>query len=201
MPPALPARANLEHYRKQAKALVRAFRAGEREAVARAEAVLGDRAAERFLLSDAQHVIARELGHRSWPDLVVHAGADDDRLSAIRAALDAARSGWGELGDAVLDGRVEYRPGEAVGVRVRKRGRNYTIDDDGAAVAKAGRPRGWLDVARRVAENEYWLNVNRRGVIFVPAFEHRGMGWLAWVVLRVADASLAVYQELLELEG
>jgi hypothetical protein len=103
------------------------------------------------------------------------------------------------VGAVVLDGGVEYVPGEQVGVRVRKRGRNYTVDDDGAAVAKAGRPAGWLEVARRVAEEENWLNVNRRGVVFVGAFEHRGPGWLASLALRVADASLAVYQELLEL--
>ena len=186
----------MEYHRKQAKALVRAYRDGEREAVERAERVLGERARQRFLLSDAQHVVARELGHRSWPDLVA-ADVSQDRLTALGAALDAARAGWGELGETVLDGRVEYRPGEPVGVRVRKRGRNYTIDDDGAAVAKAGKPTGWLDVARRVAEGEYWLNVNRRGTVFVPGFEGRD---LAWLVLRTADASLAVYQEVLELD-
>jgi hypothetical protein len=49
---------DLEHERKEAKRLVRAFRAGEPEAVHRAEAVLGARARERFGLSDAQHVVA-----------------------------------------------------------------------------------------------------------------------------------------------
>ena len=37
----------MEYHRKQAKALVRAYRAGEREAVRRVEAILGDRARER----------------------------------------------------------------------------------------------------------------------------------------------------------
>jgi hypothetical protein len=186
----------MEFHRKQAKALVRGFRAGERDAAERAERVLGERASKRFLLSDAQHVVARELGHRSWPELL-HSAESQDRLPALGASLDAARPALGERGETVLDGGVEYRPGEPVGVRVRKRGRQYTIDDDGAAVAKAGRPEGWLDLARRIAEDEFWLNVNRRGMVFVPAFEGRD---LAWLVLRVADASVAVYEELLELQ-
>jgi hypothetical protein len=187
----------MEYHRKQAKALVRGYRSGEREAIERAEAVLGERAQERFLLGDAQHVIAREQGYRSWPDLV-HAARPSDRLSAIRAALDAARREWGELGEVVLDGGVEYVERVAVEVRVRKRGRNYTIDDEGAAVARAGRPAGWLEVARRVAEDEYWLNVNRRGVVFVGGFEGRRLDRL---VLRIADASLAVHNALLELDA
>jgi hypothetical protein len=162
----------MEYHRKQAKALVRAYRAGEPEAVERAEAVLGERARERFLLSDAQHVVAREQGHRTWRDLV-----RASELSTIRVDLGAG--------------------GEPVEVRVRKRGDRYTIDDDGAAVAKAGTPPGWLDVARQVV-GAYWLNVNRRGVIFVPAVE--GGVDLDWLVGRIADCSAAVYQELLELD-
>jgi hypothetical protein len=157
----------MEYHRKQAKALVRAYRSGDAEAVARAESVLGERARERFLLSDAQHVIAREQGQRTWSELV-------------RAT---------EPGEAVL--------GDRDTVRVRKRGHRYVIDDDGAAVAKAGRPPGWLDVARQVVE-AYDLNVNRRGVVFVPAVE--GGVDLNWLVRRVAECSAAVYQELLELD-
>ena len=43
----LPARLDLEWYRKDAKALVRAFGAGEPDAVARAEEALGERAHAR----------------------------------------------------------------------------------------------------------------------------------------------------------
>jgi ankyrin repeat protein len=60
---------DLERYRKDAKALVRAYRRGDDDALARAGAVLGDRAAARFQLSDAQHVVAVEHGYRSWPAL------------------------------------------------------------------------------------------------------------------------------------
>ena len=60
----LPARLDLEHYRKQAKSLVRDHAAGEREARGRAAEMLGPRADDRFLLSDAQHVIARSQPRR-----------------------------------------------------------------------------------------------------------------------------------------
>jgi ankyrin repeat protein len=60
---------DLERYKKDAKALVRAARQNDAEALARAHAVLGERAAKRFQLSDAQHVVAVEHGYRSWRDL------------------------------------------------------------------------------------------------------------------------------------
>jgi hypothetical protein len=65
---ALPANPSLEYYRKQAKALQRAFAAGDQEAAARVAEILGDRAAERFQLSDAQFVLAQEHGFRSWAE-------------------------------------------------------------------------------------------------------------------------------------
>ena len=64
----LPARLDLEWYRKQAKELVRAWRERDRDAVERVEEALGERAHERFGLSDAQWVIASEHGHRSWAE-------------------------------------------------------------------------------------------------------------------------------------
>lgn len=69
----------LEHYRKDAKQLLRAFRVGEREALERAQEALGERAHERFQLGDAQHVVAVEHGYGSWPQLkhaLEHAEAD-----------------------------------------------------------------------------------------------------------------------------
>jgi hypothetical protein len=60
---------DLERMRKDAKALRRAFAADDATAVSRAEQVLGERAGERFGLSDAQHVVAVENGYRTWPEL------------------------------------------------------------------------------------------------------------------------------------
>ena len=64
----LPAHPDLEYYRKQAKHLQRSYEAGDAAARARAADVLGDRAAERFLLSDAQFVLAQEHGFRTWAE-------------------------------------------------------------------------------------------------------------------------------------
>jgi hypothetical protein len=163
----------MEYHRKQAKALVRAFRAGEREAVERAEAVLGERARERFQLSDAQHVVAREQGYPAWPELL----RVEDRE------------------ETVVETGVRYGDGEPVRVRVRRRGHRYTIDDDGAAVAKAGRPPGWLEVVRPIVEDDYWVNVNRRGVVFVPTVRKAPPA----LVDRIAECSAAVYDRLVDL--
>jgi hypothetical protein len=64
----LPAHPNLEYYRKQAKHLQHTYETGDAAAQARVAEVLGDRAAERFLLSDAQFVLAQEHGFRTWAE-------------------------------------------------------------------------------------------------------------------------------------
>jgi hypothetical protein len=162
----------VEHRRKQAKALVRAYRAGEPEARARAEAVLGTRATGRFLLSDAQHVVAREAGYGSWREL--REASAEERL---------------------VDSGLEYAAGEPVLVRIRTR-KAVHIDDGGRAVALAGRPHGWPELAER-AVGAYALNVNRRGVVFVATVHD---AWVDELTARIARASQAVYQELIEAE-
>ena len=64
----LHARLDLDWYRKQAKELVRGWREREPDAVERVAEALGERAHDRFGLSDAQWVIAAEHGHRSWAE-------------------------------------------------------------------------------------------------------------------------------------
>ncbi|MBT4501902.1 MAG: hypothetical protein HOC74_29490 [Gemmatimonadetes bacterium] len=59
--------ASLEHLRKQAKKLLKAYQAGDRSEVERVK-VHCDR--EEFTLNDAQFVLAREYGFGSWPKLV-----------------------------------------------------------------------------------------------------------------------------------
>jgi hypothetical protein len=73
----LPAHPDLEYYRKQAKHLQRSYETGDAAARARAADVLGDRAAERFLLSDAQLVLAQEHGFRNWADFRAHIQSQD----------------------------------------------------------------------------------------------------------------------------
>jgi hypothetical protein len=170
----------MEHFRKQAKALVRAFRDGDAEAVRRAEAVLGTRARERFLLTDAQHVVARDQGFRTWAEL-----------------KHARESGpaWIDGEDVVVSTGLGYAPDHAVEVTVRKRGWRFDVSDNGRAVELAGRPAGWRDVAEDVVES-FAINVNRRGVVFVQANTAR----LDALTIRVAECSVALYEALLDHE-
>lgn len=158
----------MEDHRKDAKALVRAFRDGNADAIRRAERALGERAHARFLLSDAQHVVAFEQGHRTWKEL---------RAAAARL-------------ETLLDTGLEYRPGEAVLVRTVRRGLRVRVSDDARAAAKAGFATVPEEVVRRI-EDEFVVNVSRRGEVFLPGER---------MVRRIAEASLALYQELLDRE-
>lgn len=66
-----------QQLRRAAKALRRAFEAGDPSAIARVQAVLPGAAALKH--ADALHVIAREAGHDSWPRL---------KFTAEAAAMD-----------------------------------------------------------------------------------------------------------------
>jgi hypothetical protein len=77
VPRPLPPAPSLEYERREAKALLKALRAGDPTALARAVAALDGTAANAspanpspFKLADAQRVIAREYGFSSWPRLV-----------------------------------------------------------------------------------------------------------------------------------
>ena len=70
---------NLDYLRKQAKALLRAYQGNDPTAVLRMASVIPrlrslvlprKRDDQDVKLADAQHIIARELGHTSWPALV-----------------------------------------------------------------------------------------------------------------------------------
>jgi ankyrin repeat protein len=63
----LPARPDLEQQRKLAKDLLRAFRGGDHEAVARVRAELPDK--QSISLGDAQFVLAREYDFANWREL------------------------------------------------------------------------------------------------------------------------------------
>ncbi len=104
----LPDRPSLEHYRREAKELVRVHRAGEGAARERAVRVLGERG--RFLLSDAQFVLAREHGFGSWAEL--RRAVESSPLDALAAV---------ERGEIVVDSGLAYGDGEPVQILVRKR--------------------------------------------------------------------------------
>ena len=97
----------------------------------------------------------------------------------------------------IVDTGLEYVPGDHVLVRVVKRDGRTSVSDAGAAVARAGRPPGWRDVAQRI-DDELVVNVSRQGIVFLPAEGRRGLPEQD-VVTRIGEASLALYQDLLEL--
>ena len=100
----LPAYPSLEQYKKQAKELLKAFRAPEAEAIRRirrghprfrklAEA---DFERTRLALADAQLVIAREHGFESWRKFAKHIGdllRKDSPVSIFESAADAIFAG------------------------------------------------------------------------------------------------------------
>jgi hypothetical protein len=97
-----------------------------------------------------------------------------------------------------VDSGLQYVPGTPVLVRVVQRGHRFRVTDDGAAVELAARPRGWRKTAQSVVDEDF-LNLSRSGAVFVPAVA--GGLRVDSLVARVAAASLAVFQELLELDA
>jgi len=63
----LPARPDLEQQKTLAKELLRAYRAGDRDAIARMRDALPDK--PELTLTDAQYALAREYGFASWREL------------------------------------------------------------------------------------------------------------------------------------
>jgi ankyrin repeat protein len=83
----LPERPNLEQLKKQAKSLLHAARAQETDALARFHAIptLAESKPQSLALHDAQFVISREHGFKSWNDLREHV---EERSLTFEAALD-----------------------------------------------------------------------------------------------------------------
>ena len=101
-----------------------------------------------------------------------------------------------ERREEVVEPGEVYAPGLPVRVHVVRRGRRVDIHDGAEAVRLAGRPEKWLERAREVAAADA-LNVNRRGVVFVPTYEGRDIEAL---IARVAATSARLYAALLELD-
>ena len=115
----LPARPNLEQYKKQAKELLRDVHSGDAAALERVRRYhprRQDVQAQQIRLTDAQLVIAREHGLESWPKFAAHmtklnleraAGQIDDPVAAfLRAACipreDSHASGTVEEAELIL---------------------------------------------------------------------------------------------------
>jgi hypothetical protein len=98
----------------------------------------------------------------------------------------------------VIETGLEYRPGDPVRVHVVRREHRISVSDDGAAIEKAGRPARWREAADRVDE-ELDVNISQGGVISLPVV--RVGPCEQKIVRRIGEASLGLYQELLELGG
>ena len=121
---ALPFRPNLDHYRKRAKQLVKAHKAGDLDAgrtLAEHHPRLGPRAEDALAgdlsLSEAQLVVAREYGFESWPKLKRHIERVLVELGPRRAPRPGDNSVPNELTLEDVDAEVgrlvaAYRRGE-----------------------------------------------------------------------------------------
>src|SRR5215471_12391115 len=93
---------DLDQLKIQAKELLKAFRAGEAQAVAEVAAHFQDANSATFALHDAQLVLARAYGFQSWPKLKAYV----DGITAKRL-IEAVRVGDVEEVEAMLRARPE----------------------------------------------------------------------------------------------
>jgi Ankyrin repeats (3 copies) len=149
---------------------------------------------------------AAQFGRASTVRLLLEHGGDPTLRDRIHdgAPIDWARhSGHAEIeslldkSERVVDSGLEYTPGDPVLVRVTRRGSRYVVTDDGAGVERTDKPPGWRDAAQRTVDTDS-LNLSREGAVFVPVTA-RNLP-VEPLVERVAKLSLAVYQEILDLE-
>ena len=143
----LPSRPSLEYERKEAKALLRRLRAGDRDAIVRARAQHPgfDRTA-RARLADAQLVVAREYGFASWPRLVRWFG-DVERHQLARRQVNVGRDSLEASARHLLDGHRAQRAwvGRALAAYVP---RFYGLRPDEALAAAITEDDAQLAIAR-----------------------------------------------------
>ena len=124
---------------------------------------------------------------------------EDAARGDIALAFERAWSTWGERGEAELDSGLRYGGTDPVLVHVSKREGRFMFTDRATAARLAGRPAGWREAADAVVE-EYIVNVSRQGEVFLPAVQRRELAWLSALPQRIAEASVALYGALLELD-
>ena len=137
--PRLPDRPNAIHLKKQAKDLLRSYRHGDPDAIARFGRALpsarnlnsDDIVARAYRLHDAQSCIAREYGFASWDDLTTHVEAQ----SLIQGDRSARLRDWLALvyGGDVTGSLNPARP--RVAARVMRDAPDLATDDPYAACA------------------------------------------------------------------
>jgi len=123
---------------RQAKHLQRAFETGDAAAQARVADVLGDRAAGRFLLSDAQFVLAQEHGFRTWAEFraqILSPSTSDDRPVSRLAGLGPGS--YASMADALLTDLRGNAPGTLQRLRAAVPRRAADTDPSAAELADA----------------------------------------------------------------
>ncbi len=98
----LPENPNIEQLRKQAKELLESFRKGEPAAIGEVAKFERKPDSATFALNDAQRVLARAYGYRSWPALKAFVDGVN-----VRQLIDAVKSGNLEEARKMLQARPE----------------------------------------------------------------------------------------------
>ncbi|MBV9804752.1 MAG: ankyrin repeat domain-containing protein [Solirubrobacterales bacterium] len=140
------------------------------------------------------------LDHRADPELrdtgydATPAGwAEHFRQREAKELLHARESVHKEA----VETDLRYGPADPVRVIVVHRAQRLFITDGCGAVDRSGRPEGSQSAFDRIARS-LDVNVQRTGEVWLPVVT-AGPGVEA-ITKRIADASLALYQELLELQ-
>jgi ankyrin repeat protein len=149
-------------------------------------------------------------GNLDLINLLLDHGADAELRDK---GYDATPAGWAEhfrqreakelllarenIRTEVVEADLRYGPADPVRVNVVHRAQRLSITDDCGAVERAGLPEGAQSVFDRIARS-LDVNVQRTGEVWLPVVA-AGPGEEA-IAKRIADASLALYHELLELQ-
>ncbi|RAR53365.1 hypothetical protein C7401_12881 [Paraburkholderia unamae] len=190
----LPAQANLDHLKKQAKDLLRLYRAGDTAALARfAQSLpaLANRTgnampAPDLRLHDAQSCLAREYGFASWADLSAYADASAlahrERTALIRRWLGLA------YGADVTGTYAAARPRVAVKLLLEH---PDMLDADPYVACTAGH---WKAMSRAITADPAWVN-RPGGALDLPplvAVTHSSLAQLPEFAARLRECAHAL---------
>ena len=101
--------------------------------------------------------------------------------------------------ELVLETGVTYDGVVPVRIHVTKRDGRYAFTDGGGAVTAADVDVREFAFDDHVDLGPYSANVSRKGVVSLPGFERSTDEWLAKLPELVAEASVLLYEALLEL--
>jgi hypothetical protein len=158
----LPPKPSLAQLRKQAKELLKSYRAGKDAAVAEVEQFERSPDPASFALADAQRVLARAYGYSSWIELKDH--VEGVNLATFIAAVEDS-----DLlqGNDVGTDYTGQKPLGNSGNGIEIVGNNNTVGGNGVAVKGAGNTIGGNSGSSITYRNYIGGNSND-GVLSVP---------------------------------